>query len=163
MRNRISREVYRRDNLKPTPIPFEQLWAKYKHAHRGMYKKDRITNKKEFRKVVLDIFRRISYYWTNSTGGVYMKGLGYFSIIRPKVNTKLMTERDFSNYLQLKGYKYVPFHETSFRYGDSILGFTIQQPSIVVSNSLKINIRQHRRYTYNKYIIKEFLKNRTNI
>lgn len=153
-----------KDNLQYDPIDYSAAWKKYKEEVKRKPKNHRIKTETDFIRIIKACFKRVSYYWTNSTGGVYMKGLGYFTFLRPvKKYSHLPDPRFFNTIFHTHGYYYLCTHITTLRNIDSFGGFKIRRPYGQVKCDAKANIMKGRRYTIHNHLIKEFLKKRTYI
>lgn len=153
-----------RNNLVYDPIDYSAAWKKYKEENKKKPKNHKINTEAEYRRIVKACFKEVAYYWTNSTGGIYMKGLGYFTFLRPlKKFSTLSNPKYFNTIFTTNGYYYLTTHVTNLRPTDSFGGFKIRRAFGTIKNEAHANIMQGRRYTINNQLIKDYLRKRTYI
>lgn len=151
-----------KDNLKPHPSITNLAWSNYSEKSKGKSKRSVVTNKPLFNQVVNECFKEIAHLWTNSTGGVHVKGLGYFTMFRPSKKFQKKDSKEYiNNIFRTNGYSYLLTHITSLKPNDNIGGFKIRVTTRALKREVRKNILEGRRYTINSILIKEYLKRKT--
>ena len=150
------------DNLKINHIKSRNSWFKYRREVRNNSARTKINTEPEFNKVISECLKTISYLWTNSTGGVYVKNLGYFTLLRPTKKLHKESSKEYiNNVFRTNGYSYLLTHITSLKKTDSFGGFKLRRAHKLVKQDARRNIIKGRRYTINSTLIKEFIKRKT--
>lgn len=159
------KELARQDNLVKYDVDFTEAWRKYREEVKHISRRNKINSNAEYNKIVKECLKSIAYFWTNSTGGVYVKNMGYFTLFRPPkklVHKNIYKEKAYLNtFLLTHGYTYLLTHITNLKLSDSFSGFKIRRTYKPLRSSTKNNIINGRRYTINSIILKEYLKKRT--
>ena len=154
-------KLIKQDNLERVPADFKAAWLNYREEVKKNSKKTKLNSQLEFNKVIRDCLKEIKYYWTNSTGGIYMKGLGYFTLVRATRKFQSSTSWDhIQNIHRTNGYSYLLTHLTNLKPMDSFGGFKIKRPYDDIKMDAYHNIVKGRRYTSNSFLIREYLKKR---
>ena len=150
------------DNREVNYYDRTRSWLKYKLKTKRRSKYNKITDEGTFKKIIYTTLKVLESTWTNSTGGVYMRHVGYLGIYRTP--HKSISHRNLYSYvdrLETDGYMYIPAHFTNLRNCDTFYGFTlIERLPQRVKEDMYSNLKEGRRYTLNNFIIKEYLKNR---
>lgn len=150
------------DNLVKPKVPFTEAWKNYRESNKKRARRNKISTQAEYNRIIKDCFRLIAYLWTNSTGGVYVKGLGYFTLYRPLLKFQKEGSLEFvNNFFRTHGYSYLLTHITTLKPNDSFKGFKIKRAFTPVKYDTRDNIIKGRRYTMNSILIREYLKKRT--
>lgn len=150
------------DNLEVVKVDYSTAWKNYKEENKGRPKSSKINTEVEFKRIIKECLKQIAYYWSNSTGGIYIKGLGYFSFFRPLKKFTTMSDPRFLNTVfRTHGYYYLSTHITNLKSTDSFGGFKIKRTYESVKKQAHANIVKGRRYTFNNKIIQEYIKKRT--
>jgi hypothetical protein len=140
-------------------------WLKYKEKTKNRPKYHKVREEATYRKIIDTVLRVIRERWVNTTGGVYVRNMGYFAVYRTPHKT--VSHRNYFSYvdrLDTDGYMYIPSHFTTLRNSDDFYGFNFNEtfPHRMTQDLYK-NIKAGRRYTLNYFLLKEYLKNRTNL
>lgn len=137
-------------------------WLKYKEKTKKRGKVAKVTDEHVYNKIIRTALNVVKYYWTNSTGGVHLRHLGYFGVYRTPHKT--VSHRNTFSYvdrLDTEGYMYIPSHFTDLKRMDSFHGFSLTEG---VGKAVKIdmykNLKDGRRYTLNNFMVKEYLTKR---
>lgn len=140
-------------------------WLAYKEKTKNRPKKHKVKDEETYRKIIHHSLEVIKEMWTNSTGGVYVKNLGYFGVYRtPKKTMSHRNKFSFIDRLETDGYMYILSHFTNLKNTDDIYGFNLNDTfSRRMTQDLYKNLREGRRYTLNYFLIKNYLKNRTHL
>lgn len=143
---------YEKFNNSDEHIKGDRFPLGYAHDRYKKYGRYKLTQS-EYGKIVRNILRCISYLWVHSTGGVYMKHLGYFTVNqdlkkRPKGFWKDETVND--GVFSLMHYPIV---------NTRLSGFTVTTPHEDNRIELYKNIVNGKRYfNYSEYIRNLFSK-----
>ena len=102
-------------------------WLKYKQKTKRRTKYNRVNDIATFNKIIHTTLQVIEETWTNSTGGVYVKHLGYLGIYRTPHKTVEHRNSVFSyvDRLETDGFMYIPAHFTNLRNCDKFSGFSL--------------------------------------
>lgn len=156
--------LVRRDNLKPQYIDFNDVWVTYRDKNKHKSMRTKITNRAQFLRVVKDCLRTISYLWVNSTGGVYVSGLGYMTVYRPPKKKNSFNNPDsIASILRTHGYTYYLTHMPDLKKGDSFHGFSLRRRLDKLRYGARDNIISGRRYTTHSPLIKEYIKKKRTV
>lgn len=148
------------NNLEKHRFDFNLAWVDYRKSVSKKSKRTKVSTEALFNKIVRECLKTIAYYWTNSTGGVYLKGAGYFFLFRPTKKFFLDNSKEYiNNIYRTSGFNYLLSH-TSLRPIDSFNGFKIRRPYKTIKDDARLNIIKGRRYTININILKSYLKRR---
>lgn len=143
----------------------KESWLKYKEKTKNRPRNHKVREETTYREIVTTILQIIRDKWVTTTGGVYMKNLGYFAVYRtPHKSVSHNNHFSYVDRLNTDGYMYIPTHFTSLRNSDDFFGFNFNDsfPQRMTGELYK-NIKDGRRYTLNYSLMKEYLKNRTNL
>lgn len=147
------------DNLQLHYPDFNTAWKEYKEEVKNKSKRTKLNSSPEFNQVIRECLKTIGHYWTNSTGGVYVKNMGYFTLFRP--TRKFMKEGNkayISNIHRTNGYSYLLTHINTLKPTDTFHGFKLRRASRRMKLEARRNILAGRRYTINSVLIKEHIK-----
>lgn len=137
-------------------------WLKYKEKTKNRPKYHKVREELIFKRIIDTVLRVVKEKWTNSTGGIYMRHLGYFAIYRTPHRT--VSHRNYFSYVDrliTDGYMYIPTHFTTLRTSDTFYGFNFNETfPHRMTKDLYVNLQNGRRYTLNYYLLKDYLKQR---
>lgn len=154
-------DLVNRNNFEFERTNFDYAWKRYREENKKTSRRLKLNSSADFNRIVKDCFKEIKYYWTHSTGGIYVKGLGYFTFFRPlKKFTKMKDNRFLNTIFRTHGYYYLSTHITNLKTTDSFGGFKIRRTYSNVRSHAYHNIINGRRYTINHKLIKEYIKKR---
>ena len=142
-----------------------KAWKAYKEKTKNRPRNAKVRRELIYRRIVDAVLKTVRENWVNSTGGVYVRHLGYFAVYRTPHKT--LSHRDYFSYVDrliTDGYMYIPTHFTTLKTTDDMFGFNFNDSfPHRMTQELYSNLRAGRRYTLNYHIIKNYLKNRTNL
>ena len=151
-----------KNNLVPNIIKTRKAWTNYRREVRNNTKRTKINTEPEFSEIVRECLKTIAYLWTNSTGGIYVKNVGYFTLLRPSKKFQREGNKEYiNNILRTNGYSYLLTHITHLKKTDSFGGFKLRRANYEVKMDVRKNIIKGRRYTINSILIKEYIKRKT--
>lgn len=153
-------KIINSNNSKPYKVKLSDSFIYYREKFKKSSRRLKITNKQEYMSVVRECLRLIKFYWLNATGGVYIKGLGYFTFYMPQ---RRIWTKNFDILSELKGKGYLPILESDLRRADMMEGFVLKMPTdSLMENAIK-SIKMGRRYTNHTKIIQEYIKKKRNL
>jgi len=137
-------------------------WLNYKEKTKHRPKYHKVREEATYKKIIDTVLRVIRERWVTTTGGIYVKNMGYFAVYRTPHKT--ISHGNLFSYvdrLNTDGYMYIPSHFTTLRNSDDFYGFNFNDSfPHRMTQEMYQNIKAGRRYTLNYFLIKEYLKNR---
>lgn len=152
-------DLYERNNLKSVRVDYKYHYDYYREKFKHKSRRFKASTKQAHNNILRECLKEIARLWTNSTGGVYIKGMGYFTFLRSLY--KFVREHDekfLENLLMTGGYSYLFAHQINLKGEDNFCGFKVKRPFYNIRMSAYENIVGGRRYTINSLILKEYLK-----
>lgn len=150
------------DNREVNYYDRKKSWLKYKEKTKNRPKYHKVREEVIFRRIIDTTLRVLKERWTNSTGGIYMRHVGYLAVYRtPHKTVSHRNKFSYVDRLITDGYMYIPTHFTTLRNTDTFYGFNLNDsfPKRMV-NDLYKNLKTGRRYTLNYFLLKDYLKQR---
>lgn len=137
-------------------------WLSYKERTKSRTKYNKVRTVRVYKKIIDTTLQVIRERWVTTTGGLYVKSLGYFAVYRtPHKTVSHNNHFSYVDRLITDGYMYIPTHFTSLRNSDDFYGFNFNETfARRMTQELYQNIKEGRRYTLNYFLLKEYLKNR---
>lgn len=156
------KNLVEQDNLQVSKVNYKDSWNHYKGEVKKNSKGTKINSQADHTRIIKDCFKTISNYWTESTGGVYVAGAGYFTFLRPIKKLQVESRRDYiNNAYRTNGYSYLLTHISTLKPSDNFAGFKLRRPTDKIKQTARKNIIKGKRYTINSILIREYIKRKT--